>query len=62
MADGSCRFIKDSVNQVTWWGLRRQGWRRGREPRIVTDRSRSFRVPVVGSFDNQVIVSGPAKA
>lgn len=21
MADGSCRFIKDSINQVTWWAL-----------------------------------------
>jgi prepilin-type processing-associated H-X9-DG protein len=21
MADGSCKFIKDSVNQRTWWAL-----------------------------------------
>jgi prepilin-type N-terminal cleavage/methylation domain-containing protein/prepilin-type processing-associated H-X9-DG protein len=28
MADGSVRFIKDSINQATWWGL---GTRNGRE-------------------------------
>ena len=21
MADGSVRFVKDSINQATWWGL-----------------------------------------
>ena len=21
MADGSCRFIKNSINMYTWWGL-----------------------------------------
>ena len=40
MADGSVRFVKNSINQYTWWCAGHPGQRRGRSPPTRIDRRR----------------------